>query len=266
MKLVRAFRDGMTFYGVLEQETIRKIDGCIFEEYRITDETLPLAAVKLLAPVAPPNVLAIGLNYKRHSDEFSRETDRSDFKLPERPVIFIKATSSVVGPEDSISLPKSAPSEVDYEAELAVVIGRSAKDVSEADALDYVLGYTCGNDVSARDCQMKQDTQWARAKSFDTFCPLGPWIETELDPACVRVTSRLNGTVMQDSTTENMIFSVRQLVSYCSRDMTLAPGTVILTGTPEGVGFARKPPVFLKSGDRVEVEIGGIGLLSNTVL
>ncbi|MDD3928099.1 MAG: fumarylacetoacetate hydrolase family protein, partial [bacterium] len=164
-----------------------------------------------------------------------------------------------------ILLPKMAPHEVDYEAELAIVIGRTCRNVPEYEALDYVLGYTCGNDVSARDCQMKQDTQWARAKSFDTFCPLGPWIETELDPDGLDIVSRLNGETMQSSNTSDMLFDCRYLVSYCSRIATLQPGTVIMTGTPSGVGFSRKPPVFLRPGDKIEVEIEGIGTLCNGV-
>ncbi len=162
-------------------------------------------------------------------------------------------------------LPAAAPDEVDYEAELAVVIGRTARNVGKDEALDYVLGYTCGNDVSARDCQLRHDSQWARGKSFDTFCPLGPVIETQLDPENVRVCTRLNGELMQDGCTSDMIFSVRELVSYCSQQMTLLPGTVLMTGTPDGVGFARRPPVYLRPGDRVEVEIEGIGVLQNPV-
>jgi 2-keto-4-pentenoate hydratase/2-oxohepta-3-ene-1,7-dioic acid hydratase in catechol pathway len=158
-----------------------------------------------------------------------------------------------------------APDEVDYEAELVIVIGRTARDVPEEHALDHVLGYTCGNDVSARDCQLRLDVQWARGKSFDTFCPIGPWIETEMDPDDAPICSRVNGRTMQSSSTSDMIFSCRRLVSYLSQCMTLLPGTVILTGTPEGVGFARRPPVFLRPGDVVEVEVGPIGVLRNTV-
>jgi 2-keto-4-pentenoate hydratase/2-oxohepta-3-ene-1,7-dioic acid hydratase in catechol pathway len=156
---------------------------------------------------------------------------------------------------------------VDFEAELCAVIGKIAKNVSEDDALDYVLGFTCGNDVSARDCQRKLDVQWARGKSFDTFCPFGPYIETDVgDPNALRISSRVNGAVMQDSNTRDMIFSVRKLISYCSHNMTLLPGTLIMTGTPEGVGFARKPPVFLKDGDTVEIEIENVGVLKNNVI
>ncbi|HJN18305.1 MAG TPA: fumarylacetoacetate hydrolase family protein, partial [Armatimonadota bacterium] len=165
-----------------------------------------------------------------------------------------------------IRIPRMAPTEVDYECELCIVIGKTAKHVSEAEALDYVLGYTCGNDVSARDCQLKLDAVWARGKSFDTFCPIGPHIETELDPDSCDITTRVSGETMQDSSTSDMIFGCAKLVSWLSEVMTLAPGTVIMTGTPEGVGFARKPAVFLKDGDTVGIEVAGIGTLTNPVI
>ena len=247
-------------YGLLEGEDIvRLIQGDIFGQWAPTEITVPLSQVRLLAPVAPPNVIAIGLNYRKHAIE-------SQMAIPERPVIFFKTTTAVCGPGDPIMLPTMAPDEVDYECELVMVIGKRAKHVSAEEALDYVLGYTCGNDVSARDCQTRLDAQWARGKSFDTFAPLGPWIETDLDPDNVRVMTRLNGQVMQDSNTADLIFSCRELISYLSDAMTLLPGTVIMTGTPSGVGFARRPPVFLKPGDTVEIEIEGIGTLSNPVI
>jgi 2-keto-4-pentenoate hydratase/2-oxohepta-3-ene-1,7-dioic acid hydratase in catechol pathway len=245
-------------YGVVQGQSLRLIQGDIFGRWQTIDRSVPLADVRLLPPVDPPNVFAIGLNYRLHAQE-------SQMALPERPIIFIKATTAVCGPGDKIILPKVAPEEVDYECELAIVIGRKARDVSEAQALDYALGYTCGNDVSARDCQARLDRQWARAKSFDTFAPLGPWIETEMDPDSAPICTRLNGKVMQESNTNDMIFSCRQLISFISHSMTLLPGTVIMTGTPSGVGFARKPPVFLRAGDVVEIEIDGIGVLKNQV-
>ncbi|MFW6238174.1 MAG: fumarylacetoacetate hydrolase family protein, partial [Halanaerobiales bacterium] len=180
-------------------------------------------------------------------------------------VVFLKATTSLVGPEEKIVLPDLAPEMVDYEAELAVVIGREARNIEKEEVDDYIFGFTCANDVSARDCQHELDVQWARAKSFDTFCPLGPHIETELDPGDLEIRSRLQGEVMQDSRTSDMIFSVPELVSYLSWNFTLLPGTVILTGTPEGVGFAREPQVFLRPGNEIEIEIEGIGILSNEV-
>jgi len=246
-------------YGILEPPArVLPIEGDVFGRWRRTSAALDLAQVRLLAPVQPPNVLAIGLNYRAHAAE-------SGARIPSAPVLFLKANTAVIGPDDTILLPEMAPDEVDYEAELVIVIGRCAHNVPEAEALEYVLGYTCGNDVSARDCQLRLDVQWARGKSFDTFAPLGPWIETELDPDNCRIRSRLNGQVMQDSNTNDMIFGTRQLVSYLSRCMTLLPGTVIMTGTPSGVGFARKPPVFLRPGDVIEVEIDGIGTLRNRV-
>ena len=210
------------------------------------------------SPVVPPNVIAVGLNYREHARE-------SGSPLPPAPLVFLKATSAVVGDGHPIVLPREAPDEVDYEAELAVVIGRRAKDVPVERALDSVLGYTCANDVSARDCQRRIDRQWARAKSFDTFCPLGPWIETILDPSDLAIRLHLNGEPMQDSRTSDLIFDVPSLVSYLSRQMTLLPGTVIMTGTPPGVGFARTPPRFLRAGDEVAVEIEGLGRMTNPV-
>ncbi len=260
MKVVRYQRNNEVFYGVLKGKEINPIEGELFGEFKIGSQELKISDVKLLAPIIPLDVIAIGLNYKKHADE-------SGQSYPERPLIFLKTTSSVIGPEDKIIIPEAAPDEVDYEAELAIVIGKKAKNIEIDEVSDYILGYTCSNDVSARDCQLRIDKQWARGKSFDTFCPLGPWIETELpDPDNCKIVSRLNGKVMQDSNTSDLIFSTRELVSYCSKNFTLYPGTIIMTGTPEGVGFARKPVVFLKPGDIIEVEIEGIGILSNKVV
>lgn len=242
---------------LIDDRTANPVVGNAFAAREFSPEKVNVA--KLLAPVVPPNIFAIGRNYRAHAAETGSQ-------VPEAPLIFIKATTSLLDPDGTILIPQSAPSEVDFEAELAIVIGRTARRVSEADAFGFVLGFTCANDVSARDCQ-RNDKQWARAKGFDTFCPLGPWIVTpdEIDPDNCTVRSRLNGQVMQDSNTSNMIHSCRKLVSYVSHQFTLLPGTLILTGTPEGVGMARKPPVFLKPGDQIEVEIGGIGVLRNRV-
>ena len=260
MKIVRYKRDQKTGYGKLENGTITKIAGNIFGEFYLTETKFELAQTEIVNPIDPPNVIAIGKNYEQHVKEGGEE------QLPERPVIFLKATTTVIGPGDEIVLPEMAPTEVDYEAELAVVIGKKAKDVAVEDVDDYILGYTCANDVSARDCQLRYDQQWARGKSFDTFCPLGPWIETSLNPNSCEIRSKLNGSIMQDSITSDMIFKVEELVSYCSKNMTLLPGTVILTGTPEGVGFARDPQVFLSAGDEIDIEIEGIGVLHNQVI
>jgi len=259
MKIARACSsDGTIFHGIIEGDRITRLAGAPFDGVQPSGRPMPLADVKLLAPVCPPTIIAIGLNYRAHAEE-------TGAPYPPAPVVFIKAASSLCGPGDAILLPAIAPNEVDYECELCIVIGRRAKNVARENALDYVLGYACGNDVSARDCQVRVDKQWARGKSFDTFCPIGPWIEPDLDPDDLRVRTILNDRVMQDSNTSDMIFDCRELVSYLSRCMTLHPGTAIMTGTPSGVGFARKPPVFLRPGDIVQVVIDGIGTLSNPV-
>jgi len=252
-------KEGRTHYGVLRDEThLTVIDGSVFGGFKLHKKTYRLKEVKLVHPVDPDDIVAVGVNYRSHGEETGHE-------IPERPILFLKASTSVLSPGDSIVLPHLTPGEVDYEAELAVIIGKSAKNVPETRALDFVLGYTCGNDVTARDAQMKLDKQWARGKSCDTFCPLGPWIVRGIDPENLHIQSRLNGEVMQDSNTSQMIFNVRSLVSFISHNKTLRPGDVIMTGTPEGVGVARDPQVFLKPGDTIEVEIENIGTLSNPV-
>lgn len=258
VKLARVEKNNDIFYAAVRGGRVFRLRGGPFDPPCETGESDALDGVRLLPPVQPPNILCVGLNYRSHAAE-------SGHQEPDHPVLFLKATTSLCGPGDPIVLPAAAPGEVDYEAELAVVIGRTARDVSEEDALQYVLGYTCANDVSARDCQLRLDTQWARGKSFDTFCPLGPVIEMEIDPSALPIRARLNGQTMQSGCTSDMIFPVPKLVSYCSRQMTLLPGTVLLTGTPDGVGFARRPPVFLHPGDLIEVEIDGIGVLQNKV-
>lgn len=222
-----------------------------------------VAVQRLLAPIRPTVIFGIGLNYRQHAME-------TGSAIPERPVVFMKNPGAACGPGDTIQLPAcSHQPEVDYECELAVVIGRAARDVSVADAFDYVLGYTASNDVSARWWQKKGCAgQFVRGKSFDTFCPLGPVLLTtdEIpDPQSLRITTRLNGQTMQDGSTADMIFGVAELIAFLSQDTTLQPGTVILTGTPEGVGAARNPPVFLKSGDEIAIEIESIGTLTNLV-
>ncbi|MBT3199093.1 MAG: fumarylacetoacetate hydrolase family protein [Phycisphaerales bacterium] len=234
------------------------IEGDIFGKFRVTDEFIPEDTAAVLAPIDPPQIVAIGRNYAEHAAETGSE-------VPDAPLVFIKTLNALADPGEPILLPKMAPGEVDYEAELAVVIGKEAKQVSPQDVDDYILGYTCANDVSARDCQLRKDKQWARGKCFDTFAPLGPWIQTQLDPDNATISLELNGEVMQDSNTSNMIFGPRYLVSYVSRCMTLYPGSVILTGTPPGVGEGRSPKIFLRKGDTVTVSIGGIGKLTNPV-
>jgi len=252
---------GTIRYGTPVDESFssaRVLGGDLFTGLRPTGETL--AITKLLAPVAPPNILCIGLNYRRHAEE-------SGMALPERPLLFLKPTTTLAHPGDPIIHP-STTSELDFECELAIVIGRTAKNVSEADALDHVLGYTAANDVSARDWQLRLDKQWARGKSFDTFCPLGPVLATPdhiPNPNRLRIQTRVNGETLQDSNTADMIFSVREIISSLSANFTLLPGTVILTGTPEGVGMGRNPQRWLQPGDVCEIEIEGIGILRNHV-
>ena len=257
MKIIRFSHGGQTRYGVLEGERISALAGDVFADRRVTSTHYNLAEVTLLAPVQPLSILCIGKNYKAHIEEFKSQ-------VPPSPILFIKAANSLHDPGAPVPLPApELTTQIDYEAELAIVIGRTAKNVSAEKALDYVFGYTCANDVTARDWQA-QDGQWARGKSLDGFCPIGPWIETELNPADLRVEGRLNGVVMQSSRTSMLIFPVPYLISYLSRGMTLLPGTVLLTGTPSGCGFARTPPVFLRHGDVYEVDVEGIGALQNS--
>lgn len=258
MRIIRYKKDEQTKKGILKEDKIYEIKGDLFADFSAGKEVALLDEVELLAPIVPPNIIAIGLNYRQHALETGAD-------IPERPVVFLKATSSLTGPKSEIKLPKLAAKEVDYEAELAVVIGKKAKNIEAVEVDDYILGYSCANDVSARDCQKKLDKQWARAKSFDTFCPLGPWIETDLNPNDLAIKSILNDEVMQQSKTSDMIFNIKELVSYLSHNMTLLPGTVILTGTPEGVGFAREDQIFLREGDQITIEIEGIGSLENIV-
>jgi 2-keto-4-pentenoate hydratase/2-oxohepta-3-ene-1,7-dioic acid hydratase in catechol pathway len=218
---------------------------------QLTDTEVPLSEVRLLAPVLPRSkVVGIGRNYAAHAAELGND-------VPAEPLLFLKPNTSVVGPGDPVFYPRQSQ-EVHYEGELAVVIGRICRDVAPERVADVVYGYTVGNDVTARDLQ-RGDVQFTRAKGFDSFCPLGPWIETELDPSDLRVTTHLNGDVKQDGTTKDLIFDVPTLVSYVSSVMTLLPGDVILTGTPEGVGP-------MNVGDEVEVTVSGIGSLTNKVV
>lgn len=221
---------------------------------------VPLGSVRLRAPVpAPGKIIGVGLNYRDHA----RETGQP---VPEEPVLFAMFANAVVGPEEAIEIPVDT-AEVDYEAELGVVIGRRARAVPAAEALRFVAGYVCLNDVSARDLQFRGG-QWTRGKTVDTFCPIGPWLVTAdevPDPQRLRIRCLVNDEVLQDSNTSEMVFGVADLVSFISRTVTLEPGDVIATGTPAGVGFTRRPPRFLRPGDRVTVEIERIGALSNPV-
>ena len=238
-----------------------RISGDIFGAFSLTDE--PADVRKVLAPVAPVTLLCIGLNYRQHAIE-------TNAKIPEFPVLFFKAITALQNPGDPIRIPTHLRSnEVDHECELAVVIGKTCRNVTRRNALDYVLGYTCANDVSARDWQKKWGGgQWCRAKSFDTFAPLGPCLVTRdeiPEPNTLAIRTRVNGEVRQESNTRDMIFDVPTLIEFLSGSTTLLPGTVILTGTPSGVGMARNPPVWLQPGDSVTVEIEKIGALTNPV-
>lgn len=232
-------------------------------------QTFPLSQVKLHAPIPRPprNIFALGWNYAEHVQEGARARGE-ERKLPEHPVFFSKVADCVIGPGDTIVYDERVTQQVDWEVELAVVIGREARNLTRESALEYVFGYTIANDVSARDLQWRHGGQWLKGKSLDTFCPLGPWIVTADEIPNVqnlRITSRVNGQTMQDSNTRHMIFDVATILESLSLGLTLRPGDVIITGTPDGVGFARKPPIFLRDGDVVEMEIEAIGVLRNPV-
>jgi 2-keto-4-pentenoate hydratase/2-oxohepta-3-ene-1,7-dioic acid hydratase in catechol pathway len=251
MKIVRFSQKDRSGYAVLDGEKILPLSGSPFSGITQTGETLVLGEVTLLAPCEPSKIVALGLNYRDHAAEFGHP-------VPDEPLIFLKPSTAVIGPEADILYPQMSR-RVDYEAELAVIIGKTARHVAEDKAFDYVLGYTCFNDVTARDLQ-KKDGQFTRAKSFDTFAAMGPWIETDIgDPDNVMVEAYLNGERRQHSNTSNMVFGVRHLISFISRVMTLLPGDVIATGTPAGIGPMRP-------GDVVEVRVEGIGTLRNRVL
>lgn len=250
MKIVRMQTNEGITYGTVEPEGIRIYQGSPLVHWEATDVFASFEDVTLLAPTLPSKVVCVGRNYVDHAGELGNE-------VPERPIIFIKPSTSVIGPQATVVYPPETTM-VHHEAELGVVIGAIARNVRAEDVGQVILGYTIGNDVTARDLQ-RQDGQWARAKGFDTFCPLGPAIATEFDPAeGMDITCRVNGETRQSGSTADMVFGVAELIEYITRGMTLLPGDVLLTGTPAGVG-----PVV--PGDRMEVEIEGIGILSNPV-
>lgn len=253
LKLAKFVAEGGERWGIVDGSMIKEVEGSLstreagkaFEEYR------------LLAPFFGTKIICLGLNYESHVEE-------NRTKRPERPVLFSKAVSSVVGDGDPVIKP-SAVRDLDYEVELAVIIGKRAKHVSKSDAYGCILGYTVLNDVSARDLQFG-DRQWFRGKSCDTFCPMGPWITDEVeDPMDLEIEMRINGEVKQRANTGEMIFDIPSIIEYITQTMTLMPGDVIATGTPAGVGAFRDPPEFLKDGDLMEARIGGIGTLRNRV-
>ena len=262
MRIVRFLSGGRVHFGQdVDGQFAREIAGDLFGSWRVTDQVFKIE--KLLAPLIHSDILCIGINYREHAAE-------SGSSIPQNPMLFIKAGNTLNNPFDPIPIPKRSD-KIDYEGELAVVIGRAAKHVPRDRALDYVFGYTIANDVSARDWQREKALgggQFARGKSFDGFCPLGPCIVTADEipnPNALRLKTILNGQTMQDGTTAEMVFDVPALIESLSSTMTLRPGAVLLTGTPPGVGFARTPPVWLKAGDTVAVEIEKIGRLENPV-
>jgi 2-keto-4-pentenoate hydratase/2-oxohepta-3-ene-1,7-dioic acid hydratase in catechol pathway len=264
MRILRCLtEDGQVVFAAQQADgSTTLLRGNLYGDRQATDT--PIRPAELLSPIDPTMIWCIGLNYRRHAEE-------TGAKIPERPVVFAKGPNAVLAPGAPIEIPRVlASDEVDYECELAVVIGRRCKNVSPEHALEYVLGYTCANDVSARDWQIKKGgSQWSRGKTFDTFAPLGPVLVTADEipnPNALRISTRLNGEVVQDSNTSDMIFDVPHIIAFLSGSTTLLPGTVILTGTPEGVGMARTPPRWLEPGDEVSIDIEGIGTLTNSVV
>lgn len=249
MRVVRVFSGEDVRYGLADATTITLISDEPFAAWE-TDDVISMVGARLMPPAMPTKIVCVGVNYKTHAREMAHD-------LPAEPLIFLKPPTSMNAPNGEIHLPPGA-GRVDYEGELAVVMGRRAHRVSPEDALSFVLGYTCANDVTARDLQ-KRDGQWARAKGFDGFCPLGPWVETDVDPTDLLIETYLNGERVQSARTSDMIFDVPTLVSFISHVMTLLPGDIVLTGTPSGIGE-------LHSGDVVEVRIEGIGGLTSRVV
>jgi 2-keto-4-pentenoate hydratase/2-oxohepta-3-ene-1,7-dioic acid hydratase in catechol pathway len=257
VKIVRFQYQGTVSYGSLENDLVTVFDGSPFPlqdapsaVFKATKQQIPLKDVRLLAPCQPSKVVCLGLNYRPHAAELN-------IKLPELPLLFLKPSTSVIGPEDNIVLPPN-PERIDYEGELGVVIGKTAKNVAEADYADYILGYTCFNDVTDRVAQVK-DGQWTRGKGYDTFAPTGPCISTGISPFNLKLETLVNGEVKQSGNTSDLIFGIPKLISFISGIMTLLPGDVIATGTPDGIGA-------LKAGDMVEIVIEGIGALRNSVV
>ncbi len=250
MKFCRIVHEGKEIYCIAEENAVRLLNGTPLGEYRLTDTFFPIKDIRFLSPVNPSKVVAVGVNYAAHAEEMKHHD------IPDTPILFLKPPTSVIAHEEAIVYPIQSK-RVDYEAELAIVIKKRCKNVSKEAAMEYVLGFTCLNDVTARDLQAI-DKQWTRAKGFDTFCPIGPWIDTDFDWRDAKIQLLLNGEVKQSSTTARMIHKCDALVSFISEVMTLEPGDVIATGTPSGIG-----PMDI--GDTVEVSIEGLSILRNTV-
>ena len=284
MRIATYRADGKTTWGVVRGERVSdagKVKGApasVRELLETTDQAeslravadapaRPLREVQLLAPLEPrQDFIALGLNYVQHVGESAAATQQST--PPKQPILFGKAATSVIGPDAEIRFDPAVTKEVDWEVELAVVIGRAGRDIARKDTLDHIFGYTVANDVSARDLQFLDGRQWYRGKSLDTFCPLGPWIVTREDlgdASGLRLTLRVNGVTKQDASTDELLFGIAEIVASASEGRTLRPGDVILTGTPVGVGFTRTPPEYLRDGDVVEAEIERIGVLRNRV-
>jgi 2-keto-4-pentenoate hydratase/2-oxohepta-3-ene-1,7-dioic acid hydratase in catechol pathway len=250
MKLARFKHNSAIKWGKIENDSIFVLKGLPFKRIELTGETLSFDKIKILPPSRPSKIILVGLNYKDHAEELN-------MKIPDEPIIFLKPPSSIIADGENIVYPDNVQ-RVDYEAELALIIKKKAKNIKEKEFADYVLGYTSLNDITARDIQ-KEDGQWTRGKSFDTFCPVGPCLETDINPSNLQIKAILNGKVVQNSNTNNFIFGVDYLVSFISRIMTLLPGDIISTGTPKGVGR-------MKRKDTIEIEIEKIGKLANTVV
>lgn len=251
MKIFRFSYRNKSRWGILREENLFPVRGSIFEDFQVEDKGIPIGSVVLLPPVLPSKIVAVGVNYKDHAREMGRT-------VPEEPLLFLKPSSAVIGPGEPIVYPEMSR-RVDYEGELALVIKKETRQLTEDEEVSpYILGYTCFNDVTARDLQMK-DVQFTRAKSFDTFAPLGPCIATDVDPSRLKIKTFLNGKLRQSSSTRNLIFPISFLLRFISRIMTLYPGDVITTGTPAGVGP-------MEPGDRIDIQVDGIGTLSNTVV
>jgi len=240
---------GEAHTGWILDDQIGLIHGDIFNQFQRGEATIPLSSVKLLPPVIPGKIICVGRNYAAHAEEHGAE-------VPEIPLIFFKPPSSIIGTGDNIIIPPQS-NQIEHEAELVVVIGKRGRWIDADHVFDHILGFTIANDVTARDLQ-RSDYQWTRAKGFDTFCPLGPWIETEFDPADAMVTCNVNGNMRQMASTRDMAFTIRQLIAFTSSIMTLEPGDILLTGTPSGVGK-------IEPGDEIEISIDGIGTLKNNV-
>ncbi|MCM8773246.1 MAG: fumarylacetoacetate hydrolase family protein [Candidatus Omnitrophica bacterium] len=250
MRIVRFLYKENKRWGIEDEKFVRVLLKSPFDKIRFSGEKVPLNKVKLITPAEPTKIVLVGLNYRDHAKELS-------MPIPNEPIIFLKPSTSLIAHKENIVYPLGVE-RLDYECELALVIGKEGKNITEEKVKEYILGYTCLNDVTAR-CLQRKDVQWTRAKSFDTFCPLGPWLETGINPNNLRIRTFLNGNIKQDSNTSNFIFPINHLVSFISKIMTLLPGDIISTGTPSGVGS-------MEVGDRVEVEVEGIGKLINRVV